>query len=46
MLLHISDLHIGRDLNGFNLIEDQRYVLNQIVDLIKERYIKYLVLAA
>lgn len=45
MLLHISDLHIGRDLNGFNLIEDQRYVLNQIVDLIKERNIKYLVLA-
>ena len=37
MLLHISDLHIGRDLNGFNLIEDQRFALNQIVKLIKEK---------
>ena len=45
MLLHISDLHIGRDLNGFNLINDQRFALNQLIKLIIERKIKYLVLA-
>lgn len=45
MLLHISDLHIGRDLNGFNLIEDQRYALNQIIEVIKSRNVKYLLLA-
>ena len=45
MILHISDLHIGRDLNGFSLIDDQRYALDQIINLIIERNIKYLILA-
>ena len=29
--LHLSDLHIGRRLNGFSLLEDQRAVLGQAV---------------
>lgn len=32
-LLHISDLHIGRRIGEFNLLEDQRYILNQILDI-------------
>ena len=32
-LAHISDLHLGRRLNGFSLIEDQQYILSQIVDI-------------
>lgn len=28
-LLHLSDLHIGRKLNGRSLLDDQRHVLNQ-----------------
>lgn len=31
--LHISDLHIGKRLNEFSLIEDQIYILNQILDI-------------
>ena len=31
--LHISDLHIGRRLNGFNLLEDQKHILKQILTL-------------
>ncbi|CAH2762935.1 exonuclease SbcCD subunit D [Erysipelothrix amsterdamensis] len=31
-IVHIADLHIGRRLNDFSLIDDQRYVLNQIIE--------------
>lgn len=30
-LLHISDLHIGKRVNEFSMIEDQRYILQQIL---------------
>lgn len=33
--LHISDLHIGKRLNEFSLIEDQIYILNQILEIAK-----------
>jgi DNA repair protein SbcD/Mre11 len=32
-LLHIADLHIGKRLNEFNLIEDQKYILEQILQM-------------
>lgn len=31
--LHISDLHLGKRLNEFSLIEDQKYILNQILNI-------------
>jgi len=31
--LHLSDLHIGKRLNEFNLIEDQTYILEQITQI-------------
>ena len=31
--LHLADLHIGKRLNEFNLIEDQTYILDQIVEI-------------
>ncbi len=34
---HISDLHIGKRLCGFSLIEDQRYILSQITDIIEKQ---------
>lgn len=34
--LHVSDLHIGRRLNGFQLLEDQKHILGQITELAKE----------
>ena len=33
-LLHLSDLHIGRRLNEIPLLEDQEYILTQILQLI------------
>lgn len=30
-LLHLSDLHIGKRVYGYSMLEDQRYILRQIV---------------
>lgn len=35
-LIHLSDLHIGKRVHEFSMIEDQKYILNQIVDIIKK----------
>ena len=35
-ILHTSDLHIGKKLNGFSLIEDQKYILSEILKIAKE----------
>ena len=34
--LHISDLHIGRRINGLSLMEDQRHMLLQVLDMAQE----------
>lgn len=31
--LHISDLHIGKRINEFSMIEDQRYILDRILEI-------------
>ena len=33
--LHISDLHIGKRVNEFSMIEDQKYILEQILSIAK-----------
>ena len=35
--LHISDLHIGKYVNGYRMLDDQRYMLERIVEIIKEK---------
>ena len=30
-IIHLSDLHLGKRVNDFSMIEDQRYILNQIL---------------
>lgn len=32
-ILHTSDLHIGKNLNDFSLLEDQSYILGRICDI-------------
>ncbi len=32
-LIHLSDLHIGKRVNEFSMLEDQRYILKQILDI-------------
>ena len=35
--LHISDLHIGKYVNGYRMLDDQRYMLERIIEIIKEK---------
>ena len=35
-LIHLSDLHLGKRVNGFSMIEDQRYILEQILRIVDE----------
>ncbi|TEB13854.1 Nuclease SbcCD subunit D [Pelotomaculum sp. FP] len=35
-LLHIADLHIGKRVNEFNVIDDQKYILEQILRITDE----------
>ena len=35
-LIHLSDLHLGKRVNEFSMIEDQKYILNEILRIIDE----------
>ena len=35
-LFHLSDLHIGKRVNEFSMIEDQKYILKRILELTEE----------
>ena len=32
-LMHLSDLHLGKIVNGFSMLEDQKYILAQILEM-------------
>ena len=34
--IHLSDLHIGKQLHHYSLIEDQEHILNEVIDCVKE----------
>ena len=36
-LIHLADLHLGKRVNGFSMIEDQAYILKQILRIIDEQ---------
>lgn len=33
-LIHLSDLHLGKRVNEFSMIEDQKYIINEILGII------------
>lgn len=35
-LIHLSDFHLGKIVNGFSMLEDQKYILKQIIGIIDE----------
>ena len=37
-LLHISDLHLGKTLYNFSLLEDQAYILHQILQIAEDEH--------
>lgn len=34
--IHLSDLHLGKRVNGYSMIEDQKYILNKILNIIDD----------
>ena len=44
-IMHLGDLHIGKSLGDFDLYEDQRYILEQVLNLIKEKSVDVLLIA-
>lgn len=34
--MHLSDLHIGKRVNGFSMLDDQRYILDEIIKIVKQ----------
>lgn len=44
-ILHTGDLHIGKTVNNFNMLEDQKYVLTQMVELVKEKDVRVFIIA-
>lgn len=44
-ILHTGDLHIGKAVNNFNMLEDQKYVLTQMVELVKEKNAQVFIIA-
>lgn len=36
-LMHLADLHIGKKVNEFSMLEDQRYILEQVLALVKDQ---------
>lgn len=44
-LLHLGDLHLGKTLGDFDLIKDQEYILNQILDLIDKESVDVVLIA-
>lgn len=43
--IHIGDLHIGKIIHEFSMLEDQKYALNKLITLIKEEEVDALVIA-
>ncbi|WP_418316578.1 exonuclease SbcCD subunit D [Senegalimassilia anaerobia] len=44
-VLHVSDLHIGKRVNGMSMLDDQRYILRQILDTAEKRQVSVLLIA-
>ena len=43
--LHLGDLHIGKSLYEFDLIEDQRYIFNQIIEIAVDKKVDGILIA-
>ena len=38
-LIHLADLHLGKKVFGYDLMEEQRDALNQVIELAKARQV-------
>lgn len=43
--LHLADLHLGKKVNEFSMIEDQKYIIKQILNIIDEKEVEAVLIA-
>lgn len=43
--IHLADLHLGKNVNEFSMIEDQKYILNEIIEIIKRESVDAVLIA-
>ncbi len=43
--IHLADLHIGKSVRDFSMIEDQRFILDQVIDIVREEGIDAVLIA-
>lgn len=43
--VHLADLHIGKKVNEFSMIDDQRFVLEQVLNVVENRQIDGVIMA-
>ena len=44
-LMHLSDLHLGKLILEQSMIDDQKYILNQIIDIVKKEQVDIVLIA-
>ena len=44
-LMHLSDLHLGKLVLEQSMIDDQKYILNQIIDIVKKEQVDIVLIA-
>ena len=44
-IAHLSDLHLGKSINNYSMLEEQKYILGQISKIIERENIKVLLIA-
>ena len=43
-ILHTSDLHLGKNLSEESFYEDQKYILNEIINIVKEKKVNVVII--
>ena len=43
--IHLSDLHIGKRVNEYSMLEDQEYILTKIINIIDEQKVDGVIIA-
>lgn len=44
-LMHISDLHVGKRVNGISMLDDQRYIFSRMLDVVRKHDISAILIA-
>ena len=44
-LMHISDLHLGKRVNEYSMLDDQAYILDEILRIAKEEEVQGVLIA-